>query len=260
MEHGAAPTLPGRPASLCCSPFLHAGLSHVPASSEVDAHPVAGTVCALGGPSTLVSQPLWLVLPLVWHWLGVSQLCPCSWGQESLVSGDRDRPAPWCPRAQADPVLGAARVLKQPHLLWVAWATRKAALLILHQLWEPSGAHAALRLLVPTQHRVHQVPLWHRDSWGPCQHQIPRSNWACWIPQWGVLDPPGAQRVPKHLGPPSPHLRHWVTSRELRPAWLPCVIPDIAKGRAVIGCLRIILLEAGLQLVVGASPPTEADL
>lgn len=45
-----------------------------------------------------------------------------------------------------------------------------------------------------------------------------------------------------HLHPP----RHWVPSGDLRPAWLLCMITGTVKGWAVIGCLPIILLEAGL--------------
>lgn len=64
------------------------------------------------------------------------------------------------------------------------------------------------------------------------------SNGAHWI-QPGFIEFLGAL---DHLHPP----RHWVPSGDLRPAWLLCMITGTVKGWAVIGCLPIILLEAGL--------------
>lgn len=77
--------------------------------------------------------------------------------------------------------------------------------------------------------------------------------------QWGALDPTGAQQVPEHLSPPTPSQTLGV-SGDLHRGWLLCMIIGTVKGQAVIGCLWIILLEAGLRLAVRASSPTKAKL
>lgn len=117
-------------------------------------------------------------------WSGTGYEYPSS----ALAAGDRTHlslgtGAVWhCGVPLPRLILGAACVLEQPHLLQVAWAIRKAALLILHQLQEPSGAHAALRLFVPAQHQGPSGPPVALGLMGPLPAPDPPQR-------WGMLDP-----------------------------------------------------------------------
>lgn len=205
----------------------------------------------LWGPSGLASRPLWLAQPLARLWLGIPALpaqlgtgAACFWGQGA--SG-----------MLASACLGCSC----PGGLCMSWSSPT------RWRWpgqqEGCAAHPMPALgpfrgpggtephCVPHSAGAHRGPSWRRGSSGPWQRRIPCSDGERWIP-------PGLSGSPSTLDHPHPP-RHRVPPGDLRPDWLLCVITGTVKGRAVIGCLRMIL-EAGLQLAVGGSPPTKAEL